>query len=518
MVVVVLAVLGACASGSTPAAGPGAVTTSTPAPWADAADAYVDAYLGAWNSGHLATVERFLTEGASVSWVFDAPPRGREALEGWLRGWLPVSKLHLGLQRTYVATSLAVLIVSAAADAGRYAIPEGFDGLPMLIGLGLGDEAVAAHMAAWPAAMLDVWRASPLRLDPQRDGALLDLVASFRRYADAWNAGDLDGLAGGYDVHAALEDSLAGVGVTGPASITARAADLGVGQPGASLRLDEVTFRGALLPAVFVSLADSWRAAAGAYRLDPGDGCERSLVRLVVPGDDGLGAEQVAWDVASVRRCGLPGGAAPAPGGWWEQVRIPSFERVRTGEVTQGDGSAVPVLNGSPAQERLVEWGLGRFAEAGLPVEGIAAFVFPPSAACDALAGATVDANDGVEIHLCYTADAVCPAGAACASPALAPRRTVLHELAHQWEARHVDDATRAAFMRLRDVAVWIDESGDWSHQGSEHAAEIVAWGLLDEAVPLVRFPRHSCAELLEAFRLLTATEPLLGPETCAAG
>ena len=84
-------------------------------------------------------------------------------------------------------------------------------------------------------------------------------------------------------------------------------------------------------------------------------------------------------------------------------------------------------------------------------------------------------------------------------------KTTVLHEFAHAWDdtSNAVD---RDAFMKLRGLTVWWGGTAMPSdEQGSEHLAEIIAWGLLDvdtRSVP--QLPENSVGELTEAFVMLT--------------
>ncbi len=85
----------------------------------------------------------------------------------------------------------------------------------------------------------------------------------------------------------------------------------------------------------------------------------------------------------------------------------------------------------------------------------------------------------------------------------VAARRTILHELGHLWTERHVDAATRQAFMRMRGVTAWRDGT-HWECSGSEHAAEVMMWGLLDETL----LTDIACESWRDAFRVLTGTTP----------
>ena len=88
-------------------------------------------------------------------------------------------------------------------------------------------------------------------------------------------------------------------------------------------------------------------------------------------------------------------------------------------------------------------------------------------------------------------------------------RRVALHELAHAWDdtSGAVD---RDAFLELRHLSVWFGgtemPSGE---QGSEHLADIIAWGLMDvETRGAPQIPANSVSELTAAFVMLTRGGP----------
>lgn len=55
----------------------------------------------------------------------------------------------------------------------------------------------------------------------------------------------------------------------------------------------------------------------------------------------------------------------------------------------------------------------------------------------------------------------------------------VLHELGHVWSDLYLDDAERAEWLLRRGLDSWSD--GPWAQRGSEHAADIIAFGLSTE-------------------------------------
>ena len=58
------------------------------------------------------------------------------------------------------------------------------------------------------------------------------------------------------------------------------------------------------------------------------------------------------------------------------------------------------------------------------------------------------------------------------------------------------------------DPESW-DDSHNWWLMGQEQAAEIVAWGLMDDQSGSVYLYSESCQELAAAFELLTGIPPL---------
>ena len=89
------------------------------------------------------------------------------------------------------------------------------------------------------------------------------------------------------------------------------------------------------------------------------------------------------------------------------------------------------------------------------------------------------------------------------------PKKTILHELAHAWGHQTLDSETRNLFLDSRGLDTWQDASVPWEEQGIEHAAEVIAWGLMDEDLHLASIGETDSVQLAEAFELLTGREPL---------
>lgn len=89
--------------------------------------------------------------------------------------------------------------------------------------------------------------------------------------------------------------------------------------------------------------------------------------------------------------------------------------------------------------------------------------------------------------------------------------RTLVHELAHVWVAQNLDGPTRAQFLARRNLTTWHDPDVPWSERGTEHAAEIIAWGVSDLpcwAVPHTINGSHDIDTLAAQFEVLTGQAP----------
>ena len=85
---------------------------------------------------------------------------------------------------------------------------------------------------------------------------------------------------------------------------------------------------------------------------------------------------------------------------------------------------------------------------------------------------------------------------------------TLLHELTHAWDFHQLDDETRATFLALAKADVW-RHPDNWHLSGAEHAANVVAWGLMEERINQTRTRPYDYRSMLKGFRTLTGQEPL---------
>jgi hypothetical protein len=193
------------------------------------------------------------------------------------------------------------------------------------------------------------------------------------------------------------------------------------------------------------------------------------------------------------------------------QLRIPApLEEQVTGWVTHPNGSLIPMFNSTAELENLASWGLSRFAAAGLEPPAVDSFTFAPVEQCSTLSGIVVEGpGRSHDLVLCTDAFAACrPDRTSCTGFDVSARFGLLHELAHAWLADGLDAPRTEQFLSHRGLQVWRDAAAPWHERGVEHAAEIVAWGLMDEDVPLVRLGDPPCSDLAAGYALVTGTNP----------
>jgi hypothetical protein len=212
----------------------------------------------------------------------------------------------------------------------------------------------------------------------------------------------------------------------------------------------------------------------------------------------------------AVRRCGTDPDEGTGPDeGWWRGLPESAAAASTAGEELVVEG--VAVRGATPGMAELVRWGLGRFRAAGLPRPPVAAVTFASATGrCAGIAGTVVDGPDGAEVLLCLDAAAVCR-DPGCETHRWAAKATLVHELAHVWEAAWLEPADRDRYLERTGLRSWMGREVAWAERGGERAAEVLMWGLLDRPVPLVRLGEPSEAALTAEFRALTGVDPVAG-------
>jgi hypothetical protein len=187
----------------------------------------------------------------------------------------------------------------------------------------------------------------------------------------------------------------------------------------------------------------------------------------------------VVMSVATV--LGSPGGdAAPSSDGWGQVVSTDSTFRAQ-------------------ADVALTEWALGRFEEAGLTLPDLTLNFHDEKSRCRGHQG-YFEPGSPHRIDIC---------GFNWNRFLVTPRKVMLHELAHAWVHDNLDPRARDEFLELRGLDSWSSSHAIWAEQGMEHAAEIMAWGLMDEEISMTSVGGADPQNLGAAFRLLTGSGPL---------
>lgn len=153
----------------------------------------------------------------------------------------------------------------------------------------------------------------------------------------------------------------------------------------------------------------------------------------------------------------------------------------------------------SPDQIELARWAVDLYERAGLDLPSIDFVRHPSTDACLGRAGITTADATHAEIGIC-TSEA-----------SGAEEILFLHELAHAWDRHALAGERRRAFLELRGLGAWRSDVVPWEEIGAEQAAEVVAWGLIDRPVWIVRIGEISCGELRAGYVVLTGTAPLHG-------
>ena len=357
------------------------------------------------------------------------------------------------------------------------------------------------------AAWLDV----SLRAPPAVIESYYDL---YDAYANAWSSGSQADLLEIYTVDATLHETLREGPAIGLNEVIAASSELGSVVPkelaGA---VNTINTEG---PAVFLGPGDHGAdplRAIGIYDVTDATGCESQMAVVWEMFNGRISQERRYIEVESVRRC-PPDGLVD---GWWTGMDLPPpGDEVETNVIQTAGGHQVSIHNGTPELNRFLEWGIARFAEAGIEEPRFDRVTFEPSRRCENRSGRLFQDADSRGLFLCVYEEDLCPGDAVCEIAILNVRGSLLHELGNAWILDYADRATERELLELSGRNTWNDPDVPWSERGFEYAAEVLAWGLLEETAPMVRIGQPPCEELAAAFELLTGTAPLEGRGRCA--
>lgn len=181
----------------------------------------------------------------------------------------------------------------------------------------------------------------------------------------------------------------------------------------------------------------------------------------------------------------------------------------QTAEPITADPATTPVLvfDGLAGDLERAEWAFEQFSAANMDFPNLELRFSSDPQACAGNAG--LHRSRGAE-HLVSI----------CNSDQARRHLTVLHELAHVWAADNVDDSTRSAFLEARGLRQWNGTDVAWENKGTEHAAEIIAWGVNNRPcrlVPRAQIGERDLNDLSAQFELLTGSSPLCDATPSAA-
>lgn len=156
--------------------------------------------------------------------------------------------------------------------------------------------------------------------------------------------------------------------------------------------------------------------------------------------------------------------------------------------------SSLEAITRDSSDLALVEWAVDRFDRAGLDLPPLQLEFHGETTPCQGYYGSFTD-SDPVQVDICgFNNNRFLPA----------PKKMILHELAHAWLFHNLDEGTKTLFLEFRDLETWNDPTVDWSLRGFEQAAEVIAWALFDEERRLLTVPESQPGVFANAYTLLT--------------
>jgi len=82
----------------------------------------------------------------------------------------------------------------------------------------------------------------------------------------------------------------------------------------------------------------------------------------------------------------------------------------------------------------------------------------------------------------------------------------LLHELGHAWAHTHTSEAQQAGYVFAAGLESWNHPDSAWARRGFEHAADTIAWAMLEEPITLLT-PDGPIAQRNAAYHLLTGDD-----------
>lgn len=161
---------------------------------------------------------------------------------------------------------------------------------------------------------------------------------------------------------------------------------------------------------------------------------------------------------------------------------------------TAADAVLPGVIGATDDQASVIEWALGRYAEAGLDLPPLAIEVHGSAEGCQGNRGIYVSNHPVDIVHLCDVSTPV-----------------VLHELAHAWTSHRTSENVRGAFLDHEGLAHWSGATVPYDERGTERASQTMSLCLAERPLSDAEASRY--VKYLDGYEILTGLpSPRLTP------
>lgn len=150
---------------------------------------------------------------------------------------------------------------------------------------------------------------------------------------------------------------------------------------------------------------------------------------------------------------------------------------------------ATSVTGGTDRQRELVASALERYGSAGLDVPALQIHLPVDPEVCGGNRGLFSPSSTPWTITVCTDHPTV-----------------FLHEIGHAWSEFNLSDEQRSDYVERRGLESWNDPQTAWNARGSEDAAKVLAWGLVDDPISEM-MAGGPLARMNDAFRVLTGND-----------
>lgn len=168
----------------------------------------------------------------------------------------------------------------------------------------------------------------------------------------------------------------------------------------------------------------------------------------------------------------------------------PASTKQRAGFAKEADvapETAVFAPDGDQELMELGQWAIDRFETAAMSVPAIEIRMHRTNSECGGHRGTFNPTAKRIDV---------------CVAEPL----VVLHEIAHAWAHENLTERERDAFVTAGGYESWNHPDTAWGDRGSEHAADAIAWGLMEEPQMMVTAD-GPIAQINADFRMLTGVD-----------